>query len=151
MATDPLDALRLALMQDVLPVGLAVADRVRRGGPREVLAAFDGASADPLGQLRQEGEPAARRVRDGLDRLQPGLGNPVMKVEVKDVPFTSTTPPAADASFRDVADADAGVGGDGGGDERQELLTALARINARLDALERLLVLPADASVPPGS
>ena len=48
MAADPFDALRLTLMQDVLPVGLAVADRVRKGGPKEVLAAFDGSSADPL-------------------------------------------------------------------------------------------------------
>ena len=52
MAADPLDALRLTLMQDVLPVGVAMVDRARRGGPREVLAAFDGSSADSLGQLR---------------------------------------------------------------------------------------------------
>ncbi|MCS5690960.1 hypothetical protein NZK33_03055 [Cyanobium sp. FGCU-6] len=121
MATDPLDALRLALMQDVLPVGMAVADRVRKGGPREVLAAFDGSHPDPLGHLRQEGEPAASRVREGLDRLQPGLGNPVMKVEVRDVePEPAPTP----ADPEDTA----------------ELQTALARIGARLDALERHLI-----------
>jgi hypothetical protein len=34
MAADPLDSLRLTLMQDVLPVGLAVAERARRGSPR---------------------------------------------------------------------------------------------------------------------
>ena len=55
MAADPFDALRLTLMQDVLPVGLAVADRVRKGGPREVLAAFDGSNPDPLGRLREIG------------------------------------------------------------------------------------------------
>lgn len=86
MAADPLDALRLTLMQDVLPVGLAVVDRARRGGPREVLAAFDGRTADPLGQLREEGEPAASQLRENLDRLQPGLGNPVMKVDVREEP-----------------------------------------------------------------
>lgn len=85
MAADPLDSLRLALMQDVLPVGLAVVERARKGGPAEVIAAFNGSSADPLGQLRQEGEPAASQVRENLDRFQPGLGNPVMKVEVRDV------------------------------------------------------------------
>ena len=41
MATDPFDALRLTLMQDLLPVGLAVVDRARKGGPQAVLAAFD--------------------------------------------------------------------------------------------------------------
>ncbi|MBM5823003.1 hypothetical protein KBY84_02970 [Cyanobium sp. N.Huapi 1H5] len=127
MAADPLDSLRLALMQDVLPVGLAVVERVRKGGPAEVLAAFDGTSADPLGQLREEGEPAASQVRENLDRFQPGLGNPVMKVEVRDVGAEegpAATPPAWDAppppSPADPA----------------ELLAALERIEARLALLQ---------------
>ncbi len=33
MAADPLDSLRLTLMQDMLPMGLAAVDRVRKGGP----------------------------------------------------------------------------------------------------------------------
>ena len=32
MAADPLDSFRLKLMQELLPVGLAVADRARKGG-----------------------------------------------------------------------------------------------------------------------
>jgi hypothetical protein len=125
MAADPLDALRLTLMQDVLPVGLAVVERVRKGGPKEVLAAFDGRSADPLGSLREEGEPAARTVRDNLDRLQPGLGNPVMKVDVRDVP---PEPSAASP-----------VGGEGQEDDPRELQIALRRIAERLNQLERHL------------
>jgi hypothetical protein len=123
MASDPLDALRLTLMQEVLPVGLAVVERARRGGPRDVIEAFS-AQADPLEQLRQEGEPAARQVRESLDRLQPGLGNPVMKVEVRDVQAdepSSGASPAADAS------------------DRQELQQALARIGDRLTQLEHRL------------
>jgi hypothetical protein len=131
MAADPFDALRLTLMQDMLPLGLAVAERVRKGGPKEVLAAFDGRSADPLGSLREEGEPAARTVRDTLDRLQPGLGNPVLKVEVRDVP----TDPAAASG--------AGAAAEGGeADDPEELQAALSRINARLERLERLLERP---------
>lgn len=130
MATDPFDALRLTLMQDVLPVGLAVVDRARKGGAKEVMAAFDGSSADPLGQLRDEGEPAASQVRESLDRLSPGLGNPVMKVEVRDVqtesqqkqPEVPNPPAGADPS-----------------DER-ELSEALARIAQRLEALEQALL-----------
>ncbi|MEB3260613.1 MAG: hypothetical protein VKP63_08315 [Cyanobacteriota bacterium] len=133
MAADPFDALRLTLMQDVLPVGLAMADRVRKGGPKEVLAAFDGRSADPLGSLRQEGEPAASTFRDTLDRLQPGLGNPVLKVEVRDVPPEPPTPPGAAAS------GDRGFG-EGLGEENLEALqAALNRIAGRLERLERLL------------
>ncbi len=132
MAADPLDALRLTLMQDVLPVGLAVAERARRGGPREVLAAFDGSSADPLGTLRQEGEPVASQVRDNLDRLQPGLGNPVLKVEVHDVvsdPVSSWTSEAEPATA-DAIDAT----------DPAELRDALGRIAERLDRLERRLL-----------
>ncbi|MEI6032362.1 MAG: hypothetical protein WCQ20_14555 [Synechococcaceae cyanobacterium ELA739] len=117
MAADPFDALRLTLMQDVLPVGVAMVDRVRRGGPKEVLAAFDGSSADPLGQLRQEGEPVASQLREGLDRLQPGLGNPVLKVEVRDVE------PGGPLERADPA----------------ELQSALARISSRLTLLEQRL------------
>ncbi len=115
MASDPLDALRLTLMQEVLPVGLAVVERARRGGPRDVIDAFSGGS-DPLAQLKDEGEPAARQVRERLDQLQPGLGNPVMKVDVRDVP--------ADAPSAE---------------DRQELQQALTRITDRLTQLERLL------------
>jgi hypothetical protein len=121
MAADPLDALRLTLMQDLLPVGMAMVERARKGGPREVLAAFDGNSADPLGQLREEGEPIASQMREGLDRLSPGLGNPVMKVEVRDVAAEPSSP----------ADA-------------QELSEALQRIASRLGELQRQLPLSTD-------
>jgi hypothetical protein len=128
MAADPLDSLRLALMQDVLPVGLAVVERARKGGPAEVLAAFDGTRADPLGQLRQEGEPAASQVRENLDRFQPGLGNPVMKVEVRDVAAEDaqvvtgwdTPPPPTPA-------------------DPAELMEALGRIEERLALLQSRL------------
>ena len=130
MAADPLDALRLTLMQDVLPVGLAVVERVRKGGARQVMAAFDGSSADPLGQLREEGEPAASRMRAQLDQVSPGLGNPVMKVEVRDV---------ADASAAD------GAGGEPG--DPLELQQRLAAIASRLRQLEQALL----PEVPSGS
>jgi hypothetical protein len=130
MAADPFDALRLTLMQDVLPVGLAVADRVRKGGPKEVLAAFDGSNPDPLGRLREEGEPAARSLRDNLDRVQPGLGNPVVKVEVRDVPTEG--PISAPASTVEAPREDV----------PQELQEALRRISTRLSQLERCLEAP---------
>ena len=115
-------------MQDVLPVGLAVAERARKGGPAEVVAAFVGTRADPLGQLRQEGEPAASQVRENLDRFQPGLGNPVMKVEVRDVAAEDaqvvtgwdTPPPPTPA-------------------DPAELLEALGRIEERLALLQSRL------------
>ncbi|MCP9886951.1 hypothetical protein KBY96_03250 [Cyanobium sp. ATX 6A2] len=144
MAADPLDALRLTLMQDVLPVGMAMVERARQGGPQQVMAAFDGSSADPLGQLRQEGEPAASRVRAQLDQVSPGLGNPVMQVEVRDVgeqPACATASAAATATPSTSA-----TFAEGGVDaiDPLELEQRLAAIAARLQQLEQ-------AMVPPGS
>lgn len=116
MSGDPLDALRLSLMQDVLPVGMAVVERARKGGARDVIDAFT-TSPDPLAQLRQEGDSAARLVRENLDRLQPGLGNPVVKVQVRDVP---------QPSGEDSAD-------------RERLQQVLTRIGDRLTLLEQRL------------
>lgn len=133
MAADPLDALRLTLMQDVLPVGLAVVERARKGGPRQVLEAFDGSSDDPLGRLREEGEPAASQLRDNLDRLQPGLGNPVMKVDVRDVPVESVKvavqEPAGGSGASMPADAL----------DADDLQATLARIAAHITLLESRL------------
>ena len=118
-ADNPLDQLRLSLMQDVLPVGLAVLERARQGGPTKVAEAFSGGSDDPISDLRQEGEPAARSVREQLDQVSPGLGNPVMPVSV---------------SVEEPADS---------ADERSELIDALQRIEGRLEELNRRL--PADS------
>jgi hypothetical protein len=148
MAADPFDALRLTLMQDVLPVGMAVVDRARQGGARRVLAAFDGSSPDPLGQLRREGEPAASELRESLDRLQPGLGNPVLKVEVKDMPSRpdagaptecTTDPPLAAAPLASVPSPS----------DPAELQAVLALIATRLALLEGRLA--AGAAAPDSS
>ena len=128
MATDPFEALRLTLMQDVLPVGMAVVERARRGGPREVAEAFT-AREDPLGGLREEGDAAARELRDSLDRLQPGLGNPVMRVQVRDIPDPASEGVAA------AAEPNAE-------DDRQVLQSTLARIAERLALLEQRLSTP---------
>ena len=82
ISENPLDQLRLSLMQDVLPVGLAVLERARQGGPGKVVEVFTAGSEDPIAELRQEGEPVARDVREQLDAVSPGLGNPVMPVSV---------------------------------------------------------------------
>ena len=114
MPDDSFDSLRLSLMQDALPVGLAMVDRVRRGGARKMVEAFTD-SSDPLQELRVEGEAAARSVRDRLDQVSPGLGNPVMAVNVAvdDVVVNSPDP-----------------------QDQQILLEVLARIEGRLDALQ---------------
>jgi hypothetical protein len=127
MAANPLDTLRLKLMQDVLPVGVAVAERARKGGLKDVVAAFSNAasSGDPLTQLRDEGEPLASQLRDGLDRLSPGLGNPVMKVDVRVEPGSAM----AESNHQAVAD-------------QALLISRLAAVEQRLAQLESALQQP---------
>ncbi|MFL0780842.1 MAG: hypothetical protein AB8E74_02560 [Prochlorococcus sp.] len=137
MADDLFDSLRLSLMQEVLPVGLAVVERARQGGARKVAEAFT-ESADPLEGLRQEGEEAAQSVREKLDQVSPGLGNPVMSVKV-DVDDSVSVDPVPVDSVVDVDPLDPGEGDSmNPGEPRteQELLVVLERIEARLDALQ---------------
>jgi len=120
----PLDAVRLSLMQDVLPVGLALVERVRRGGPTRLVETFTG-SAEPFQDLRSEGEPAARDLRDRLDQVSPGLGNPVMEVAVEVDP----APPAA--AGRDGSEPSTPAQED----DRAELQAVLSRMEQRLGQL----------------
>tara|TARA_B100001996_G_C18264039_1_gene440348 strand:- start:39 stop:422 length:384 start_codon:yes stop_codon:yes gene_type:complete len=74
--------LRLSFMQEVLPVGVAILERAKEGGANKVVEAFVADFDNPIDQLRQEGEPVARSIRDKLDTIKPGFGNPVMDVDV---------------------------------------------------------------------
>ena len=119
--SQPLDSLRLALMQEVLPVGLAFVDRVRTDGPAKAVESV-ARGDDPLGDLRQQGEAAAREVRERLDQISPGLGNPVMTVEVEvDEPME-----LQDKLHASNADS-------------SELTNVLERIDGRLQRLDALI------------
>ena len=117
MVDDPKDTLRLALMQDVLPVGMAIFERVRQGGASKVAEAFT-SSDDPLQELKIEGELAAKTVREQLDNVSPGLGNPVVPVKV-DIEFSS---PEVDPIL-----------------DQESLLQCLGRIQVDIQELETLL------------
>ena len=81
MADEIFDSFRLSLMQDVLPVGIALVERARKKGTSGLMEVFT-ESKEPFKELREEGEPFAKSLRDNLDTLSPGLGNPIMSVEV---------------------------------------------------------------------
>ena len=53
---NPLDQLRLTLMQEVLPVGLAMVERARKGGPGQVL---------PRCSLQESADPHRRAASGG--------------------------------------------------------------------------------------
>ena len=73
---------RLAFMQEILPVGVAILERVRKGGLSKFVEFFS-STKDPLADLRKEGESSASSLREQLDDINPGLGNPVMEVKVR--------------------------------------------------------------------
>ncbi|WP_115125910.1 hypothetical protein [Synechococcus sp. GEYO] len=119
--SQPLDSLRLALMQEVLPMGLAFVDRVRTDGPAKAVESV-ARGDDPLGDLREQGEVAAREVRERLDQISPGLGNPVMSVQVEvDEPV----------ALQDSLDSDHS--------DASQLQDVLARIDGRLQRLDALV------------
>ncbi len=121
-------------------MGMAVVERARRSGPQGVVEVFT-AGGDPLAQLKQEGEPAARGVRENLDRLQPGLGNPVIKVSVQDVPAESSPSSGSTSSGSSSSGSASSAAAQATGPERAVLQATLARIDARLRLLEQRLEL----------
>ena len=102
-------------------MGLAFVDRVRTDGPAKAVESV-ARGADPLGDLREQGEAAAREVRERLDQISPGLGNPVMSVQVEvDEPVVPQ-----DSLDSDHSDA-------------SHLQDVLARIDGRLQRLDALI------------
>ena len=129
----PLDSLRLALMQDVLPMGLAFVDRVRTEGPAKAVESV-ARGDDPLGDLRQQGEAAAREVRERLDQISPGLGNPVMPVQVQvDEPVGPQDTLDAQVAASAQAEASSELA------DSQQLHEVLSRIDGRLQRLDALM------------
>jgi hypothetical protein len=101
-----------------------------------VIAAFQG-DADPIEQLRQEGEVAASQVRERLDRVSPGLGNPVVKVEVRDVAQDGMGE-GLDGGFGGAIGAN-GSGASQASADLHDLEQGLSRIAERLQLLEQRL------------
>ena len=117
MPDSPFETLRLILMQDVLPVGLAIFDRAKKGELSKITEVFTN-SDDPVEELRNEGEPSATIIRERLDEISPGLGNPVMKVQVS----------VEDIDTKSEIDVD-----------QPELTLTLERIDDRIELLNKYL------------
>ena len=102
-------------------MGLAFVDRVRTDGPAKAVESV-ARGDDPLGDLREQGEAAASEVRQRLDQISPGLGNPVMSVQVEvDEPVAPQ-----DSLDSDYSDA-------------SQLQDVLARIDGSLQRLDALM------------
>ena len=80
MAKDQLRDLHLFAMESALPFGMGIIKNARTGGLQKIMNVFK--LKDPLSELQVDGETSAKLVRDKIDQLVPGLGNPVVSVNV---------------------------------------------------------------------
>ena len=80
MAKDQFRDLHLFAMQSVLPFGMGIVNNAKSGGFRKIIDVLR--SNDPYSEFQVAGDVAAGVVRDKIDEFIPGLGHPVVSVEV---------------------------------------------------------------------
>tara|TARA_B100000579_G_scaffold88622_1_gene69782 strand:+ start:248 stop:622 length:375 start_codon:yes stop_codon:yes gene_type:complete len=80
MAKDQLRDFHLFAMESVLPFGMGVMKNAKNGGLKKIINVFK--SKDPFSEFQVDGENSAKKVRDKIDQVIPGLGYPVVSVDV---------------------------------------------------------------------
>ena len=80
MAKDQLRDLHLFAMESALPFGMGIINNARSGGLQKIVNVFK--AKDPFSEFQVDGESSAKTLRDKIDRLIPGLGHPVVSVDV---------------------------------------------------------------------
>ena len=115
MAKDQLRDLHLFAMESALPVGMGIIHNVKTGGLQKIINVFK--SKDPFSEFQVDGETSAKTVRDKIDQLIPGLGHPVVSVDV-----------TVEENFTDYEMKD-----------RESLVSILNRIDTQLDQMRQYL------------
>ena len=115
MAKDQLRDLHLFAMESALPFGIGVINNARTGGLKKIMKKIK--SKDSFSAFRVDGETSAKIVRDKIDQLVPGLGHPVVSVEV-----------TVEEKYPDYEIND-----------RDSLVATLNRIDSQLDQLRHYL------------
>ena len=80
MAKDQLRDFHLFAMQSALPFGMGIIKNAKTGGFQKLMDVFN--SKDPFLEFQADGATSAKSVRDKIDQLIPGLGYPVVSVDV---------------------------------------------------------------------
>ena len=80
MAKDQIRDLHLFAMESALPFGMGIINNAKTGGFQKIMDVIK--SKDPFSEFQVYGETSAKTVRDKIDQLIPGLGNPVVSVNV---------------------------------------------------------------------
>ena len=115
MAKDQLKDLHLFAMESALPFGMGIVKNAKTGGLKKILKVFK--SKDAFSDFQVDGEASAQIVRDKIDQLIPGLGHPVVSVDVS---------VAENSHQNEIIDQDS-------------LVATLNRIDRQLDQLRHLL------------
>ena len=115
MAKDKLRDLHLFAMESALPFGIGIINNARTGGLQKIMNVFK--SKDPFSEFQVDGETSAKKVRDKIDQVIPGLGHPVVSVDV-----------TVEDNFTDDEMKD-----------RESLVSILNRIDTQLDQMRQYL------------
>ena len=115
MAKDQLRDFHLFAMESALPFGMGIIKNAKNGGIQKIMDVFK--SKDPFSEFQVDGETSAKTIRDNIDKLIPGLGYPVVSVDV-----------TVEEKYPDYE-----------GNDSDSLVSTLNRIDADLDQLRRLI------------
>ena len=115
MAKDQLRDFHLFAVESVLPFGMGIIKNAKTGGLQKIMDVFK--SKDPFSEFQLDGETSAQKVRDKIDQLIPGLGYPVVSVDV--------TVEENDPDYQR--------------NDQKSLVSTLNRIDVELDQLRRLI------------
>ena len=80
MANNQFRDLHFFAMDSVLPFGMGLINNARTGGFQKIINVFK--SKDPFSEFQVDGKSSANKVKDKIDQFIPGLGHPVVSVEV---------------------------------------------------------------------
>ena len=80
MAKDQLRDFHVFAMESALPFGMGIIKNAKTGGFQKIMDVFK--SKDPFSEFQVDGATSAKLVRDKIDQLIPGLGYPVVSVDV---------------------------------------------------------------------
>ena len=80
MAKDQLRNFHLFAMESALPFGMGVINNARNGGLQKIMNVLK--SKDPFSEFQIDGETSAKKMKDKIDQLIPGLGHPIVSVDV---------------------------------------------------------------------
>ena len=115
MAKDQLRNLHLFAIESALPFGIGILEDAKTGGIQKVMDVLK--SEDPFSEFQLDGKNSAKAFRDKIEQIFPGLGYPVVSVDV-----------TVAENYPDYENND-----------EEALVSTLSRIDRELDQLKRLI------------